>query len=89
MHGIITSFATIAYIMYYKVENVDVKGAYLQTELAGSPIYMKMDKELTTEVISILPKLYPFSHHRGHCCTASLRKCCMGAFSPVDCGMND
>ncbi len=36
---------------------IDVKGAYIQTEITGSPIYMKMDKKLTVTVLSILPSL--------------------------------
>jgi hypothetical protein len=32
------------YIGVYEVAKIDVKGAYGQTEITGSPIYMKMDK---------------------------------------------
>jgi hypothetical protein len=42
IHAILTCFALVAYIGRYKVAKIDVKGAYIQTEITGSPIYMKM-----------------------------------------------
>jgi hypothetical protein len=44
IHAILTCFALVAYIGNYDVAKIDVKGAYIQTEITGSPIYMKMDK---------------------------------------------
>jgi len=51
-----TCFALVAYIGEYSAAKIDVKGAYTQTEITGSPIYMKIDKKLTSAVISILPE---------------------------------
>jgi hypothetical protein len=51
-----TCFALVAYIGEYLAAKIDVKGAYIQTEITGSPIYMKIDKKLTSAVISILPE---------------------------------
>jgi hypothetical protein len=89
MHGIFTCFALIVYIGCYKVAKVDIKGVYIQTELTGSPIYMKMDKKITVEVISILPKLHPFVTPKGTFYTKIIIEHCVGASSPVDCGMNN
>jgi hypothetical protein len=44
IHSIFTCFAIVVYIGVYEVAKIDVKGAYGQTEITGSPIYMKMDK---------------------------------------------
>jgi hypothetical protein len=44
IHAIFTCFALVAYIGNYSVAKIDVKGAYIQTEISGSPIYMKMEK---------------------------------------------
>jgi hypothetical protein len=49
--------AIVAYIGNYSVAKIDVKGAYIQMEITGSPIYMKLDKKLTTMALSILPSL--------------------------------
>ncbi len=57
IHAIFTCFAIVTYIGQYSVAMIDVKGAYIQTEITGSPIYMKLDKKLTSSVISILPDL--------------------------------
>jgi len=55
------------------VAKIDVKGAYIQTEIMGSPIYVKMDKQLTTVVISILPELKPYVTPSGTLYTKSLK----------------
>jgi hypothetical protein len=47
------------------VAKVDVKGAYIQTELTGLPVYMKMDKKLTAAVVSILDKVHSFLTQEG------------------------
>jgi hypothetical protein len=60
MHAIFASFALVAYRGNYDVAKVDVKGAYIQTEITGSPIYMKMDKRLTSIILSILPSLQAY-----------------------------
>jgi hypothetical protein len=65
MHGIFTCFALVAYIGEYSAAKIDVKGAYIQTEITGSPIYMKIDKKLTSAVISILPELQAYVNTEG------------------------
>jgi len=45
IHGIFTCFALVAYIGKYSVAKVDVKGAYIQMEITGLPMYMKIDKK--------------------------------------------
>jgi hypothetical protein len=55
IHSIFACLTVAAYIGNYKVAKIDVKGAYIQTEITGSPIYMKLDKKLTTMALEILP----------------------------------
>jgi G3E family GTPase len=57
VHAIFTCLTLVAYMCSYKVAKVDVKGAYIQMEISGSPIYMKMDKKLMTLALSTLPSL--------------------------------
>jgi hypothetical protein len=63
----------VAYIGNYDVDKIDVKGAYIQTEITGLPIYMKMDKRLTTAVILILPELKPYVTPSGTLYTKLLK----------------
>jgi len=63
----------VAYIGNYLVAKIDVKGAYIQTEITGSPIYMKLDKKLTSAVISILPNLQPYVTPEGNLYTKLLK----------------
>ncbi len=44
---------------------IDVKGAYIQTEITGSLIHMKMDKKLRTMALSILPSLQEYFTPEG------------------------
>jgi hypothetical protein len=73
IHAIFTCFALVAYRGNYEVAKVDVKGAYIQTEITGSPIYMKMDKRLTSMVLSILPSLQAYVTSEGTLYTKLLK----------------
>jgi hypothetical protein len=73
IHAIFTCFALVAYIGKYSVAKIDVKGAYIQTEITGSPIYMKLDKKLTSAVISLLPNLQPYVTPEGNLYTKLLK----------------
>jgi hypothetical protein len=73
IHGMFTCFALVAYIGEYSVAKIDVKGAYIQTEITGSPIYMKIDKKLTSAVISILPELKEYVTTEGTLYTKLLK----------------
>ena len=73
IHAIFTSFVLVAYIGKYLVAKIDIKGAYIQTEITGSPIYMKLDKRLTSAVISILPNLQPYVTPEGNLYTKLLK----------------
>lgn len=52
---------------------IDVKGAYIQMEITGSPIYMNLDKKLTLAVISILPNLQQYVTTEGTLYTELLK----------------
>jgi hypothetical protein len=73
IHAILTCFALVTYIGNYEVAKIDVKGAHIQTEITGSPIYMKMDKKLTTMVLSILPSLQSYVTPKGTLYTKLLK----------------
>jgi hypothetical protein len=73
MHAIFTCFAIVAYKGNYDVAKIDVKGAYIQTEITGSPIYMKMDKRLTSIILSILPSLQAYVTPEGTLYTKLLK----------------
>jgi hypothetical protein len=65
--------ALAAYIGNYKVAKIDVKGAYIQTEITGSPIYMKLDKRLTSMALEILPSLQKYVTAEGTLYTKLLK----------------
>ncbi len=73
MHAIFTCFALVAYRGNYNVAKVDVKGAYIQTEITGSPIYMKMDKRLTSIILLILLSLQAYVTPEGTLYTKLLK----------------
>jgi hypothetical protein len=71
--AIFTCLVLVAYIGNYQVAKVDVKGAYIQTEISGSPIYMRMDKKLMTLALTILPSLQSYVTPEGTLYTKLLK----------------
>jgi hypothetical protein len=55
------------------VAKIDLKGAYIQTEITGLPIYMKLDKRLTTMALRILPSLQKYVTAEGTLYTRLLK----------------
>jgi hypothetical protein len=52
---------------------MDVKGACIQTEITGSPIYMKINKKFISALISILPELQSYETVEGMLYTTLLK----------------
>jgi hypothetical protein len=73
IHSIFTCLTLAANIGNYSVAKVDVKGAYIQTEITGSPIYMRLDKRLTTMALMILPSLQKYVTAEGTLYTKLLK----------------
>ncbi len=73
IHAMFTCLALVAYIGNYSVAKIDVKGAYIQTEIMGSPIYMKLDKKITMMALSILPSLQKYVTLEGTLYTKLLK----------------
>jgi hypothetical protein len=65
IHSIMTCLTMAAQLDNYALAKIDVKGAYLQMEMTGSPVFMKLDKKLMALVISILPHLKHFVTTEG------------------------
>jgi hypothetical protein len=73
IHVIFTCFGIIVYTGKYQVAKIDVKGAYIQTEITRSPKYMKMDKKLTNAILAILPSLQSYVTPEGTLYTKLLK----------------
>ncbi len=73
VHSIMTCLTMAAQLDNYVLAKIDVKGAYLQTEMTGSPVFMKLDRKLMTSVISILPHLKRFVTPEGPLYTKLLK----------------
>jgi hypothetical protein len=73
IHSIFACLTLAAYIGNYSVAKIDVKGAYIQTEITGSPIYMRLDKRLTTMALGILPSLQKYITEEGTLYTRLLK----------------
>ena len=54
-----------AYNNSYKMAKIDVKGAFIQTEMEGPPVYIKCDKRLTKLIVEVLPGLRKYMHKDG------------------------
>jgi hypothetical protein len=55
MHAIMTSLTVAANNRGMKLAKIDVKGAFIQTEMRGSPVYIRCHKKLTELIVEVLP----------------------------------
>jgi hypothetical protein len=55
IHSILACLAVGAKKKNYKMSKVDVKGVFMQTEMSGPPIYIKLHRRLMEKVLKILP----------------------------------
>jgi len=55
LHSIMACLAVAASNGITKVGKIDVKGAFIQTEMEGPPVYVRCDKNLTKLIVEVLP----------------------------------
>jgi hypothetical protein len=65
VHAIMTCLAMAVISGRCIMAKIDVKGAYLQTEMTGSPIFMLIDKKLMKMILEFLPELQKFVTKEG------------------------
>ncbi len=73
IHSMMTCLVLAVQLSDCVISKVDVKGAYLQMEMTGSPAFMKLDKKLTESVIALLPELKRFVTKQGTMYTRLLK----------------
>jgi hypothetical protein len=57
IHSLLTCLAVAAYNPTYVMAKIDVKGAFVQTEMVGPPVYIKCRKKVTDLMIKTFPGL--------------------------------
>jgi hypothetical protein len=57
MHSIMTCLTMAANNLQYGIVELDVKGAFIQTEMSGTPVYMKCTVKLRDRILDTLPEL--------------------------------
>jgi hypothetical protein len=60
MHAIMTCLTVAACNPQYKVAKLDVKGAFMQTEMSGTPVYVKCMGRLRDKILKIFPSMKQF-----------------------------
>lgn len=55
LHSIMACLAVAASNGVTQIGKIDVKGAFIQTEMEGSPVYVRCDKNLTRLIVEVLP----------------------------------
>jgi hypothetical protein len=48
-----------------KAAKIDVKGAFIQTEMVGPPVFIKCRPELTQQIVKLLPGLRKYVSEDG------------------------
>ncbi len=57
IHSIMTCLALVAYNGQNKLGKIDVKGAFIQTEMEGPPVFIRCNKQLMTLMVKTIPEL--------------------------------
>jgi hypothetical protein len=55
MHAIMTCLSVAACNPQYAVAKLDVKGAFIQTEMSGTPVYVKCTGKLRDKILKVFP----------------------------------
>ena len=66
VHSIFACLTVAAHRGIKEVAKIDVKGAFIQTPMEGSPVYMRCSKELTQLIVEVYPHLKKFMSDKGY-----------------------
>ena len=85
LHSLMACLALATAKGINEVGKIDVKGAFIQTEMKGPPLYIRCDKEFTKLIVKQLPgiKKYVTPDGKLFCC---LLKPSTAAYRQVNCG---
>ena len=65
LHSLIACLTVAAHNKVEKISKIDVKGAFIQTEMEGPPLYIQCDKNLTRLIVDVLPGIKKYVTARG------------------------
>jgi hypothetical protein len=60
MHAIMTCLAIAACNRLYTLGKIDVKGAFIQREISGTPVYVKCTGKVREVILDMYPHLQEF-----------------------------
>jgi hypothetical protein len=66
MHSILMCLCISAYNNVCKVVKLDVKGAFIQTEMKGAPVFIRCNRRLTELMVKTLPSLSKYVTKDGN-----------------------
>jgi len=65
LHSLMACVAVASAHGLTKVGKIDVKGAFIQTEMTGPPLYIRCTKELTRLIVEVLPAIGKYVNADG------------------------
>ena len=65
LHSLMACLALAASNGMTKIGKIDVKGAFIQTEMVGPPVYIKCDPGLTKLIVEVLPAIKKYVTAEG------------------------
>jgi len=66
LHSIMACLAIAASNGLTRIGKIDVKGAFIQTEMEGPPVYVRCDRALTRLIVEVLPGIKKICYERRH-----------------------
>ena len=65
MHSLMACLVVAAGRKMQTIGKIDVKGAFIQMEMEGPPLYIQCDKNLTRLIVDVLPGIKKYVMKRG------------------------
>jgi hypothetical protein len=65
LHSIFACLAVAVYTRQYTVAKIDMKGAFIQMEMEGPPVFIRCDKKLTRLIVKLLPGIKRYVQKDG------------------------
>jgi hypothetical protein len=65
LHSIFACLAVAAYTRQYTIAKIDVKGAFIQTEMEGPPVFIRCNKKLTRLIVKLLLGIKKYEQKDG------------------------
>jgi hypothetical protein len=56
IHSVLILLGIIKRLNWCIIVKIDIKGAYVQTQMTGDPVYMRINRKISKQIIELFPE---------------------------------